>query len=456
LADVAVVGGGITGLAAAYFLHQRAPELSVTVLESDDRLGGKIRTEEWMGVPVEAGPDTFLARGQEAVDLCRSLDLGDDLVAPATGRAYIWTRGRLRPLPEGHLLGVPGRLWPLARTGLVPPAAVLRAALDLVLPRQRHGPDPSVTEVVGARFGREVAIRVVDPLLGGICAGSTDRLSLAAVARPVADAAARSRSLLLGLRRAQAPEGPVFHGIRGGLQRLVDRLRQRLDGVDVRLGTAVEALDRDAGHGRWQLRCSTGPPVEASTVILTVPAYAAADIVKPISSGAGEELAGIPYASVVTVTLAYRPDDVIRPLDGSGFLVPAVDGRLLTACTWMTSKWPHLARSGRVLLRVSAGRAGDERAFRLADDELVQRLHAELDEALGLRAGPEGSVVTHWPRSFPQYDVGHAARVAAAEQALEREAPGVILAGAAYRGLGIAACIAQAKAAAARVSAAPT
>ena len=442
---VAVVGGGITGLATAWFLRQR--DVPVTLVEAGGRLGGKIETSALGGVPVEAGPDTFLARVPWAVELCRALGLEDELVAPATSRAYVWTRGRLRPLPDGLVLGVPARIVPVVRSGIVSWRGLLRAGLDLVLPRWDPGEDPSVADVVGGRFGAEVVDRLVEPLLGGIHASRADRLSLAAVAPQVATAAAASRSLLLGLRRQQSAaarpgraepaDGPVFLGLRGGLERLVDRLRERLDGVDMRLGTPVTSLA--------DLMADVG----ADRVVLTVPAFAAAPLVRPLSEEAAGELETIEYASVVTATLAYPRAAAPGPLAGSGFLVPRVDGRLMTACTWSSSKWPAASATGdRILLRASAGRIGDERAMRLDDDDLVDRLHTELAEAMGLRAGPEASLVSRWPRAFPQYDVGHRARVDRIEAALAAVAPHVRLAGAAYRGVGIAACIQQAEQAA--------
>ena len=437
---VVVVGGGVTGLATARFLRQSG--VSVTVLEAGEQLGGKIQTLQWQGVPVEAGPDTFLARVPWAVDLCRELGLGDDLVAPATGKAWLWIGGRLRPLPERHVLGVPTALGPLVRSGVLSPAGVLRAALDLVLPRRAAGADPSVATVVGRRMGREVLDRLVEPLVGGINAGRADALSLAATARPVADAAARSRSLVLGLRRpAAGPGGPVFLSVKGGLHRLVDRLVDDLD--DVRVGTGVAAIRR-AG-ATYRLECTAGPDVEADVVVVTVPAFAAARMLAEVSPTAAAHLSAIRYASVVTATLAYPPSALPRPLEGAGMLVPRVEGRLLTACTWSTSKWPALAESGLVLLRASSGRDGDDRAMELDDAEVVRRLHGELTEALDLRDKPVASLVSRWPRGFPQYEVGHQARVDGIEGALAADAPGVLVAGAAYRGLGIAACIEQAR-----------
>lgn len=446
---VAVVGGGITGLATAWYLAKAGA--TVTVVEAGAWAGGKIRTGELAGVPVEAGPDTFLARVPWAVDLCRELGLGDELIAPATGKAFVWTGGRLAPLPGRQVLGVPTALRPLLRAGVLSSAGVARAALDLVLPASRFGPDPSVADVVGRRMGREVVERLVEPLVGGINAGRADRLSLAATARQIADGAARHRSLVMGLRQAPpAPAGPVFLGLTGGLQRLVDALAAGLD--DVRLGVPVTSLARTAA-GVYRLELPDGDGVEAEAAVLTVPSYAAAGLLSGLSPAAATALAAIRHASVVTVTLAYPPSALARPLDGAGMLVPRVDGRLLTACTWSTSKWPALAESGMVMLRASAGRDGDERAMDMGDDEVVRRVNDELADAVGVRGRPKDALVTRWPNGFPQYDVGHQARVTSIEAALEADAPGVLVAGAAYRGLGIAACIEAAQRAAVMLTA---
>ncbi|HVL05455.1 MAG TPA: protoporphyrinogen oxidase [Acidimicrobiales bacterium] len=445
---VAVVGGGITGLATAYYLGKAG--VAVTVVEAGE-LGGKIQTRAFAGVPVEAGPDTFLARVPWAVELCKELGLGDDLVEPATGKAFLWTGDCLRPLPERHVLGVPVALRPLLDSGVLSKAGVARAALDLVLPRSRHGADPSVAAVVGRRMGRQVVERLVDPLVGGINAGRADALSLAATAPAIAAGAARHRSLVLGLRQAKSgPAGPVFLGLKGGLHRLVERLAEEVD--DVRTGAAVTGVEA-GGAGGYTLRCDPGPDITAGAVVVTVPSYAAAGLLRSLAPAAAGHLAAIRHASVVTATLAYQPAALPRALEGSGMLVPRVEGRLLTACTWSTTKWPVLAASGMVLLRASSGRDGDDRAMELPDAEIVRRLHDELAKVIDLRERPEASLVSRWPRGFPQYEVGHRARVDAIEAALAVDAPGVFVAGAAYRGLGIAACIEQARRAAGLVTA---
>jgi oxygen-dependent protoporphyrinogen oxidase len=441
----------------------------VTVLEADGRLGGKIRTSSLGGVPVEEGPDTFLARVPHARELAAAL--GVETVAPATGKAFIWTRGRLRRLPTGQVLGVPVELGPLLRSGVLPPAAVARAGLDLLLPRRRPGlsADPSVADVIGARMGQAVVDRLVEPLVGGINAGRADDLSLAATAPQLA-AAAGSRSLILGLRRGRRPTptttatapaaaaaaaaGPLFLGVTGGLGQLVDRLAAALAeaGVDIRPGTAVRHVEPDRDAGGYRVVTADGTAL-AAAVVVAVPAFAAGPMLRGAAPAVAADLERIRYASVAVSTLAYRPADVGSPLDGAGFLVPRIERRLMTACTWSTSKWPTLAESGLVLVRASVGRSGDDRFADLADDELVDQLHRELSAIIGVRRPPVTSLVSRWPDGFPQYQPGHQRRVDRIEAGLAAALPGVVVAGAAYRGLGIAACVRQAEEAATATSA---
>ncbi len=452
---IAVVGGGITGLAAAWELLAEGAE--VAVFEAGPRLGGRIITEDVGGRPVDLGPDAFLARVPHALDLCRELGLSDELVHPAAEGASIWAGGRMRALPKGLVLGVPtgaGDLSALVRAGLLSPAGAARAALDLVLPSTRFGPDPSVGEVVAGRMGRAVHDGVVDPMVGGIHAGSSHHLSARAAAPQLADAA-RSRSLMRGLRSqrtrpaglrghagrgATGPAGrpaPLFASLAGGLGRLVEVLAELLHsrGAALVTGTEIDGLPLDG----------------FDAVILATPAPVTAALVGSASAEAAAHLRSVDYASVALTVLVYPEAACSRPLDGTGFLVPATEGRLLTACSFASAKWPHWAAPGDVVLRASAGRWGDERAMALGDGELTDRLHHELAAAVGLVAPPRVVRVTRWERAFPQYRPGHLDRVAQAEAALARDLPGVTVAGAAYRGVGIAACVAQGRAAARRV-----
>jgi len=471
---VVVVGGGITGLAAAWALATApAAGIRVVVLESEERLGGKLHSAEIDGQRVDVGPDAFLARRPEARALCGELGLEDELVAPGSRRAYVFARGRLRALPAGLALGVPTRLGPLARSGILSPAGLARAALDVTgwhpgaPDRAGTGPggadadDVAVGAAVRQRLGAQVASRLADPLIGGIHAGPTDAMSSAAVFPALLAAVGRGGSLMRALRAgAPGPGGgaggdaPVFLTVRGGLGLLVDRLAAalRARGADVRTHWPVERLgppdagnhaaataDARAAPARWAV---TGPAgtIDAHAVVLAVPAGAAARLLAPLDARLGEQLREIAYGDVTIVTLRLADDAVGRPLDATGFLVPAEAGWLVTASTWLSSKWPQLRRPGAVLLRASMGRYGDDRAAQLSDDEVVARAVSELRGVLALRGAPTASQVTRWPASFPQYAVGHLARVAAIEAGVARH-PGLALGGAALRGVGIPACI---------------
>ncbi|MDP8975293.1 MAG: protoporphyrinogen oxidase [Actinomycetota bacterium] len=435
---VAVVGGGITGLAAAWELRRSGAE--VMVLESSDHLGGKIVTDDIGGHPVDLGPDAFVARTPEATELCRELDLEDDLVTAATDHAAVWVGGRLRPLPSDILLGVPSRLTSVARSRILSPLAVARLALDGVLPRGRRKEDDgdlSVGDLVAARLGRQVHDRLVDPLFGGIHAGPSRDLSVHATAPQLGEAAS-ARSLMRGVRAQRRDAArPSFQSLRGGLGQLVDRLVEELRsaGATIHLESPVDSV-----------------PVEgADATIVATPAHVSAGLVAAASPDAAAELRSIDHASVAVTVLVYPASAFPEPPDGSGFLVPQSEDHLITACSFASSKWPHWAEPDEVVLRVSAGRFGDERALKMKDVELVQHLHNELVEVLQLTKAPLRARVARWVDAFPQYRVGHLERVASMETALRRDLPHVEVVGAAYRGLGITTCIAQGRAAARRV-----
>ncbi len=436
----------MAGLAAAFALAGRG-DVRVTLYEADEHLGGKVRSEAFAGVDLDLGPDAFLARRPEAVALCQELGLADALVAPATATAYLWSRGRLRRLPSGLALGVPTRLGPLARSRVLSPLGLARVALEPLVPGRTLDADEALGALVRRRLGDEVHRRLVDPLVGGINAGDTDRLSVELVAPSLAAAAASSSSLVVGARRQAAagppPSGPVFLTLPGGLSRLVDALATRLEnlGAEVCTGERITGVEPLAGGG-YRLSAESGP-IAADAVVLATPAFVTAALLAPHAPGAAATLAAIDHASVALVALAYPRGAIARPLDGSGFLVARGEGRLMTACSWASSKWSHLDAGDGIVLRVSAGRAGDERADSLDDDALVARLRLELDEAMGITQPPSSVRVIRWRRAFPQYAPGHAWRIAAAEAELATRMPAVRLAGAALAGVGLPACIAS-------------
>jgi len=470
---VVVVGAGIAGLAAAWELmagrdgaDRGRPD--VLVLEESDRIGGKLLSGGFAGRTVDLAADAFLARRPEATELCAEVGLGDQLVPVGASGASIWARGRLRPMPPGLHLGVPTRWWPTARSGILSAPESLRAARDLfsvrLVPGTEFG-DRSVGDIVGERLGRPVVERLVDPLIGGINAGGVDHLSAAATFPVLLAAARQPGSLMHRLGKAAAPaqvsdpdqSDPVFRSLAGSTAHLArataDALIER--GATIRTGAAVEAVERAGpgrGAGAWRLHLGAGPVVRADAVVLAVPAPRAAVLLASIAPEAAGALSTISYSSVAVVTLSLPEGAIRAELAGTGFLVPrtsTIDGRpaLITGCTYLDRKWPHLARPGDQLVRASVGRRGDNRPQDLEDDELTASVVGELAHLIGLDGAPLASLVTRWPDAFPQYDVGHLVKVGAIENAVQAHA-GLAVAGAAYRGVGIPACIGSGRTAA--------
>jgi oxygen-dependent protoporphyrinogen oxidase len=452
---VAVVGGGISGLAAAWFLNQRLGDrVRITVLETAGALGGKLRLGEIAGLTVDDGAETLLARRPEAVDLARAVGLGPALVYPETTQAALWSRGRLRPFPAGQLMGVPGDLRALAASGVLSPAGLARVPLDRVLPRTVVSGDVAVGRYVAARVGREVVQRLVEPLLGGVYAGQADQLSLEMTVPQLADAARGERSLLAAVRRvlATAPDRPVFAGLRGGVGQL-PAAAAAAAGADVRLRTTVRELRRRP-HG-WRLIARPVPSataIDADAVVLAVPGRPAARLLAGELPAAAAEIAALDYASLAVVTLAYRRSAFPASLAGSGFLVPPVEGLAVKAVTFASLKWQWLASAGAglVVVRCSIGRHGEERYLQRDDAELVSLATRDLATTAGVRDRPVDARLTRWGGSLPQYAVGHRARVARLRAAVAA-VPGLAVCGAAYDGVGVAACVASGAQAAAAV-----
>lgn len=463
--SVIVVGGGISGLAAAWELSGGAegpgPRTPSVVVVEGSRLGGKLATVDLDGVAVDVGPDGFLGRRPEAAALCREAGLSDALEPIGAAGAAVWARGRRRPLPDGLSLGVPTRWVPVARSGILSPWGSLRLASDALLPRpDARGPlgDRAVGPLVARKLGRQVVDRFVDPLVGGIHAGGVSDASAAAVFPALLQAAPGRGSLMRALRRAAAAPAhgenvPAFWSVRGGFEALVDRLAGLLAdrGVEIRTGQPVQALER-AGS-RWSVH-ATGAPIDADGVVLAAPAGAAATLLSPHDADAAGVLRAIEYASVALVTLELDAGALDDDLFGTGLLVPPGtrlagmdDACLVTACTYLWAKWPHLRRPGTRLLRASVGRYGDVRYASMDDESLAARVVAELSDLVGLRARPLRTLVTRWEDALPQYRVHHLLRVGNVEAAVKRLG-GLAVAGAAYRGVGIPACVGSGRAAA--------
>jgi protoporphyrinogen/coproporphyrinogen III oxidase len=458
---VTVIGGGIAGLAAAFFLRDVA---EVTVLEGSPRLGGKLAVSEVAGIALDEGAEALLARRPEGTGLAAEVGLAGQLTTPGTTSAAIWTRGQFRPLPRRQVMGVPADLEELAASGIVSAPGLAAARADESMPASPRDGDVSVAGYLGARLGPEVVDRLVDPLLGGVYAGRSDQLSfeatmpaLAAESRLHASVTAAVAAIVdsAAAQRGDRDPGPVFVTLAGGLAALVPAVAAA-SGARIRTGAMVRGLAPAPGGG-WRLTIgSAHDPRQADTdaVLLALPAAPASRLLAqvPGASAAAAGLAGIVSASMAIVTLAYPDAAFPAPLAGSGYLVPAVDGHAVKAVTFSTVKWPHL-RSGHPghpglhLIRCSVGRLGEEALLQRDDADLALLAAADLAEATGVRGAPAAARVTRWGGALPQYNVGHAARVAGIRASVATQ-PGLAVCGAAYDGVGIPACIASARTAA--------
>lgn len=457
-AHALVVGGGIAGLTAAYELLGRG--LPVTLVEAGERLGGKLRRGEVAGVTVDLGAEAMLARRPEAVDLARSVGLGEALRPPSVSGGAIWTRGEIQPMPQGHVMGVPGS--PESVRGVVSPAGLARIAEDAELPPTELGEDVAVGEYVAARLGREVVDRLVEPLLGGVYAGDAYRISLRAALPQLFAAAASERSLLAAVRSVQSvareaaerreaagePVPPVFLGIEGGVGRLPEAVAEsvRSAGGTVLTGVGARGLRRTLDG--WELECTDGVR-RADAVVVALPAGPAARLLRSEVPRAAAELEGVEYASMALCSLAFRRSELTRLPSGSGFLVPPVDGRTIKAATLVGNKWGWVSAQDPELfvVRTSVGRFGERDAYERDDEELVRLSLRDLREATGITAAPVDHRVTRWERGLPQYAVGQVDKVARIRAAVAAR-PALAVCGAAYDGVGIPACVASARRAA--------
>jgi oxygen-dependent protoporphyrinogen oxidase len=455
---VVVVGGGISGLATAYAVGQGRADVRVTVLDKASDIGGHLRLAEVAGIPVDTGAESLISRRPEAVDLVRAVGLVDDLEFPLTTQVGLWTRGAVVPLPASTVMGVPSD--PSELADVLTPEEVARVAAEPLLRRRPTPGDVAVGTLVSERMGHAVTERLVDPFIGGVYAGRANELSLQATMPELAAATARHGSLLKAAASVRdsgsaGPDVPVFAGIRGGIGRLPAAVAAA-SGAQIRTRTTVRRLSRisDGGAG-W--RIETGPVsapsiIDADAMIVAVPATPAARILREVAPAAAAELAGVEYASVAIVTLAMPLATFRAPPRWSGYLVPAVDGHVTKAMTISSVKWAWQAKAADdlVLLRASIGRHREQRDLQDDDDELVNIVVAELTEALGVTGGPVDSLVSRWGGALPQYAVGHLDRVRRVRGAIDA-LPSLAVCGAWYDGVGIAACIAGAQRAAARI-----
>ncbi len=472
---IAIIGGGISGLAAAHRLielnSEHKQQIQITLLEANPRLGGIIQTEHRNGFLLERGPDSFISEKPEALALARRLGIDSTLIQTNSQhrRSFIVRKGRLRPVPEGFQLLAPSRTWPFITTDIFSLAGKLRMSADLVLPRKSangNASDESLASFVRRRLGREALERMAQPMVGGIYTADPEKLSLRATLPRFLDMERDHRSIILAMlrqgRRQATAERQGTSGARyslflsfdRGMQVLVDKLGEVIMAqTDVRLNTRVETLQRHTSEDNdtsWVIATNHGDRLNADAVCLAVPAYAAAALLQATSPSLADKLKEINFASSATINLAYRRSDINHALDGFGFVVPFIEQRSLIACTFSSVKFSGRAPADHVLLRAFVGGALQLKMAMLDESEMLRRVETDLRELLGISGKPLFSEVAKWERSMPQYEVGHLDRVKAIEQEVG-ELPGLTIVGNSYRGAGIPDCIRSGEIAAARI-----
>jgi oxygen-dependent protoporphyrinogen oxidase len=445
---IVIVGGGVAGLSAGYELAcQSAP---FVLLEQSATVGGVIVTDHVDGFTIDGGPDSLLVQKPAAVDLCRELGLGDRLFATRQPRtAFIYRAGRLHPLPEASVLGIPTRFAPLAMTRLFSLAGKVRMAGELFVPRRTDGQDESIGGFMARRFGREVVDYLAEPLLAGIHAGDVDMLSMRAAFPRLTTIEATRGSLIRAFRQMPSRTSPdgLFRSLPGGIRELVEALVAALPADSLRTNTRVTAIGARSANGSapCAVQLDGGETVAARAVILAVPAWAAADLLSSVDGELAAHCRSVPYASTCTVALAYPRAHVRHALQGSGFVVPRVERDLrIMAASWVSSKWPGRAPESHVLLRAFIGGMRSPSLVDLDDEQLATLAHGDLSGLLGIEGAPSLVRVYRWPRANAQHIVGHLARVAAIEDRLAR-CPGVYVTGSGFRGTGIPDCIEDAR-----------
>jgi protoporphyrinogen/coproporphyrinogen III oxidase len=452
ITPVVIVGGGIGGLATAYELHRQ--HVPFVLLESGARVGGVILSEQIDGFTVDGGPDSLLIQKPEGIKLCEEIGLGQLLVPTKLPRlAYIQREGRLHALPAGSVLGIPTSWGPFIKSHLFSWAGKARMGAELFVPRRRDDSDESIGAFMTRRFGVEAKTYLAEPLLAGIHAGDVDRLSVRALFPRFVEEEAKYGSLLRAFRRQPArkpsPDG-AFKSLPGGLSDMVRALLAALPADSIRVRTPVTRIQRDGEI--FGVETGAGDRIDARSVVLAAPAYAASTILQSVSPELARLCSQIPYASAATIALAFRRDAVSHPLNGSGFVVPRVENTGIMAGSWLSSKWPNRAPADRVLLRAFVGGARDPRALEKSDAELVTTALAALRPLLGIVGEPLLKRVYRWERGNAQHEVGHLDRLTRIESALST-LPGLHLTGSGYRGVGIPDCVADGRATAKKVCA---
>jgi len=458
---VAVIGGGISGLAAAHRLVELAPSCRLVLLESQSRLGGVLSTVHRDGFQIEQSADNFITTVPWGVELCKRLGLTDELIQtnPAHRHTYVVRSGRLCRLPDGFLMMAPTRLWPLAMTPILSPWGKMRAALEYFIPPRRDEDDESMASFVRRRLGREVFDRLVEPLVSAVYAADLEKLSIEATLPRFREMEREHGSLIRAMRhqmatkrKAESESGvrySMFVTLRRGLSSMVETIAARLPDGTVRLATPVEQIEKQRDGG-WTLSLGGGAREKFDALILATPAHVAARLLEPVDGELAAKLSGIPHSGTAILSVAYDRNQIGHSLDGMGAVVPAIEKNPILACSFSSQKYAHRAPEGKVLLRVFVGGSCRPEMAELEDSQLRSQVLGELAGLLDIRGEPIHSNIARWPNTMPQYHVGHKQRIACIE-ARVHDLPNFELAGNAYHGVGVPDCIHSGERAAQRV-----
>lgn len=454
---IVIVGGGITGLTAAYYLQQAeektAMSYDISVLEASDRIGGKINTVHKDGFIIERGPDSFLERKTAAVLLAEQLGLTEELVRNSTGQAHILVEDQLHPIPAGSYMGIPLKEDALEQTKIASEAGKERVLEDLEIPKGDPATDQSLGHFLRRRFGNEWIEHVIEPLLSGIYASDMDDMSLMATFPQFYELEQAYSSLMKGLKET-LPTGRAstgkrkgqFLSFRNGLVTMVDALEKEIGKERVFREMGVQSVEKSGAV--YEVSLENGHVIHADAVIMTVPSNHLATVFPSVSLF--DEWEEAPFTSVANIVFAFDEADVQEALDGTGFVVSRNSNFRITACTWTNRKWPSTTPEGKVLLRAYVGKPDDQEVLELADDKITAIVLEELKQMMNIEGDPSFSVVTRWNQAMPQYRIGHAEAVRMVRSEMKEQLPGVYIAGSSFEGVGIPDCIAQGKEAAMR------
>ncbi len=460
---VVIIGGGISGLAAAHHLLETAAETDVLLLEAGARLGGVIQTTKQDGFLLESAADNFITTSPAAVNLCRRLGIDKDLIYtnPAARRAMVVSKSKLEPIPAGFLVMAPSRIWPLLSTRVLSPMGKLRAGLEYFVPRKKRNDDESLRSFVCRRFGREMFERLVQPLVGAIYTADPRRLSVAATMPRFVEMEREYGSLIRAMLRRRRARGNKFEQdegvcysqfmtLRGGMSTLIDALAARLPAESIRVNSPACSVVHSGDD--WSIRMGRGeqPWIKADGVIVAAPASRSSGMLTTVDPRMAQELGNIEFASCAVVSLAYSREQVGHRLGSFGFVVPQVEHRHILSCSFSSLKYEGRAPEGMVLMRVFVGGAVQRGLMRLSDHELTELAHWELARLLDIKGEPLMRQMTRQLNAMPQYNVGHCERVATIERRLQ-QFPTLALAGNSLSSFGVPGCIASGESAAQRI-----